>query len=265
MTSPIIPSNDLKMKLREGRSCIGTMVVEMRQPSVMQMLANAGFDFVIIDNEHGPFSIETIADLGRAARRLGVTPIVRVPEIAYTAITQALDAGAQGVMIPRVTEPQQVFSAFEMMKYPPEGKRGSVLARGHTNFKGGSVAEAMAAINQETMLVVQIETLPALERLDEILSIPGVDVALIGPNDLSIALGVPDQMQHPKLEAAIERVIAACNRSRVAPAIHMNDLQLAAKWAVKGMRMISVSSEVGLMMKAGSETVAAVSKGLVNR
>jgi 2-dehydro-3-deoxyglucarate aldolase/4-hydroxy-2-oxoheptanedioate aldolase len=260
MENTIIPQNKLKRRLREGQACIGTMLVEFRQPSVMQLLANAGFDFVIIDNEHGPFSIETIADLSRAARQLGVTPIVRVSDITYTQITQALDSGAQGIMIPRVTEPQQVVSALNMMKYPPVGKRGSVLARGHTDFKGGSVAEAMTAANQESMLVVQVETLPALECLDEILSITGVDVALVGPNDLSIALGVPDQMQHPKLEAAIERTIAVCNRRGIVPAIHMNDLQLAAMWTGRGMRMISVSSEVGLTMKAGSEAVAAVAK-----
>ncbi len=92
MTNSIIPPNSTKRKLLDRRIVIGTMIVEFRQPSLMQMLANVGMNFVIIDCEHGPFSIETIADHSRAARTLGITPIVRVPEISYTAITQALRA-----------------------------------------------------------------------------------------------------------------------------------------------------------------------------
>jgi 2-dehydro-3-deoxyglucarate aldolase/4-hydroxy-2-oxoheptanedioate aldolase len=231
------------------------MLVEIRQPSIMQILANAGFEFVIIDAEHGPFSIESIADASRAARSAGVTPIVRVPEVTYSWVAQPLDGGAQGIMVPRVVEAQQVRDAVQMMKYPPAGRRGSVLSRGHTDFKSGAVAEAMDTANHESMLVVQVETKPALEHLDEILSVPGLDAALIGPNDLSVALGIPGMLDDPRLVSAIETTIGACRRHAVIPAIHMNDLALGVGWVQRGMRMISLSSETGMIAAAGSEAV----------
>ncbi len=258
MAQSIIPPNKLKHALREDKNLIGTMLVEIRQPAVMQFLANAGFDFVLIDNEHGPFNLETIAELSRAAKSAGLTPIVRVPDITYTYVTQALDSGAQGVMIPRITNAQQVSDVIQMMKYPPIGKRGTVLGRGHTEFKSGSLAEMMATANEESLLVVQIETKQALESIEEIISVPGVDVAFIGPTDLSVALGVPGAMNDPTLTAAIEKIIKVCQQHSIVTAIQANDLEFGISWAKKGVRMVSFNSEAGLMMKAGKEAVAAI-------
>jgi 2-keto-3-deoxy-L-rhamnonate aldolase RhmA len=229
---------------------------------VGQILANAGFDFVIIDNEHGPFSIESIAELSRAARMAGVTPIVRVPDLTYAHITQPLDAGAQGIMAPRITAASQVEDVVQIMKYPPWGRRGSVMARGHTNFLSGSVSAAMDAMNKETMVVVQIETREAVEQLDPILSVQGVDVALVGPNDLSIALGIPGKMDDPHFVATIERVIEACRRHQVIPAIHINDLDRAVAWARKGMRLVSVGSEISFLTAGGQRVTETLRKAV---
>jgi 2-keto-3-deoxy-L-rhamnonate aldolase RhmA len=260
MNTPWFTPNRLKQALRAGKTAVGTMLIEIRQPSVMQFLANAGFDFVLIDNEHGPFTIETIADLSRAARSVGITPIVRVPELTYAAITQPLDAGAQGIMAPRITDRAEVLAVLQMMKYPPAGKRGSVMARGHMNFQSGAVGEAMEAMNEETLLIVQVETREALDRIEDILAVSGVDVALVGPNDLSIALGKPGNLDDPPFIRAIERTVAACRRRAVVPAIHVNDLERAVAWARKGMRMVSISSEAGLMIHAGANAAVAVKK-----
>ena len=234
------------------------MLVEIRQPSIMQVLSNAGFDFVIIDGEHGPFSIETIADLTRAARQVNVTPIVRVPEITYTAITQSLDAGAQGIMIPRVTEPKHVESALQYMKYPPIGKRGSVLARGHTEFKVGDLRNALKTLNDESMLIVQIETKEAAENLDAILSIEGVDAALVGPTDLTVAFDKHGNFADPHIKATIENVVTSCRQHGVIPAIHMNELDQALTWAANGMRMVSFNSEIGLLTMTGRQSSASL-------
>ena len=260
MESPLISQNRLKAALREGRSATGTMIVEFRQPSLLQLLANAGFDFAIIDNEHGPFSLESLAELSRAGRLHGVTPIVRIPEISYSHVTQALDAGAQGLMIPRITEPTQVAEVVQMMKYPPIGRRGSVMARAHTNFRSGSVETAMDLMNKETMLVVQIETLEALERREEIIGVPGVDAALIGPNDLSVAMGIPGKLDDPAFVSAVESVMATCSKAGVIPALHINELDKAILWASRGMRMVSINSEIGHLLKSGREAASAVSK-----
>jgi len=254
----IVPQNRLRAKLAEGRTVVGTMLVEIRQPSVMDLLANAGLDFVLIDSEHGPFSIGTIADLSRAGRSAGVTPIVRIPELTYSHITQPLDAGAQGIMLPRVTGPEQIAFCLECMKYMPQGRRGVVLARGHTGFRAGPLTETLAAMNRETFLVVQIETAEAVSRLEELLAVPGVDAALVGPTDLSVALGVPGQMDHPTLVAAIERAVAACEAHGVVPAIHTNDVTMSAAWARRGMRMVSNNSEAGSLMAGVRQAVGAI-------
>jgi 2-keto-3-deoxy-L-rhamnonate aldolase RhmA len=261
MAGSVVPENRLKRILRDGGTAVGTILAEFRQPSVMQLLAVAGFDFVIIDNEHGPFNIETIADLSRTARAAGVTPIVRPPELGYAHLTQALDGGAQGIMLPRVTGPADVHECLAMMKYPPIGRRGTVMARGHTDFRTGPLLEAMQRANAETMLVVQVETAQAVERLDEILGIPGVDVALVGPNDLSVALGVGGQMESPVLAEAIERTIAACRRHDVVPSIHTGDARLSAAWAGKGMRMVSNGTETGYLVAAARAAVEQVRDG----
>jgi len=256
--SSIVPPNTLKALLRDGGSATGTMVAEFRQPSVMRLLANAGFTFALIDNEHGPFNIETIADLSRYARTCGVTPIVRVPEATYAHISQALDGGAQGIMLPRVTSVAQVEAVVDLMKYPPRGRRGSVLSRGHTDFRSGDVVEAMEAMDRETMLVVQVETTEALTDLDAIVSVPGVDAALVGPNDLSIAMGIPGQMDAPAFAAALDQVIASCRKAGVVPAVHFNDLERALFWAARGMRMVSIGSEAGHLVASGRQAATAL-------
>jgi len=245
---PAVPENRLRSRLAAGETVIGAMVVEFRQASLMGLLADAGLGFAIIDTEHGAFSLESVAELSRAGRDKGVTPIVRIPELTYSHVTQALDCGGQGIMLPRVTEPEQVRFCLQCMKYTPTGRRGVVLGRGHTSFRGGPLPEYLSAMNQETFLIVQIETREAAERVDELLAIPGVDAALVGPTDLSVALGVPGRMEDPILVQAIERVMASCAAHDVIPSIHTNDVGLTASWARRGMRLVSINSEVGLLM-----------------
>ena len=257
MSSSIIAPNKIKHALKNGQSVVGTMVVEIRQPSVMQLLANAGYDFVIIDNEHGAFNPETLADLSRTALLVGITPIVRVPDLAYPYLAQTLDGGAQGIMLPRVYNVEQVRQAVDMMKYPPLGNRGNALVRGYTAFKGGSPAEAMPKANEETMLIVQVETKEAVENIKEIVTTPGVDAVLIGPNDLAISLGVTGQFESPILHDAIETVIYTCQQYNVYPALHINNLDLGRYWVNKGMRILSMYSEVGLLMHRGGELTKA--------
>lgn len=256
----VIPRNRIKQALQEGQPVIGTMIVELRQPAVVQWLANAGFDFIIIDNEHGPFNVETIADLSRTARHLGLTPVVRIPDITYAHVAQTLDVGAQGLMIPRVVNARQVRDVVQMMKYPPQGIRGNALSRGFTDFKSGPVADALLASNEETLLIVQIENQSAVENIEEIVSTPGVDVAFIGPNDLSISLGVPGQIKAPQVQAAIEKTIDACQRHGVVPGAQMNDLDSAVYWAGKGMRLISSRAEAVFLINGGQEVVETIGR-----
>jgi 2-keto-3-deoxy-L-rhamnonate aldolase RhmA len=247
----------LRTLLESGQRAVGTMVAELRQPSVMQLLANAGFDFAIIDSEHGAFGPETIADLSRAGVAYGVTPIVRVPDCSYVPIAQALDGGAQGVMVPRVASVAEAADAVAIATYPPVGRRGSAMGRGHTAFRPSPVVEAMAAMNAARLVVIQIETVPALEQCEAIAAVPGVDILFVGPNDLSIALGVPGELDHPLLVAAIERVAAACRAAGKWSALQMNTVDSAVRWAPK-VDLMSHSAEVGLLQAAGLAAADAV-------
>jgi 2-dehydro-3-deoxyglucarate aldolase/4-hydroxy-2-oxoheptanedioate aldolase len=257
MADQLIPVNRLRATLGAGGRGVGTMVAEFRQPAVMQLLANAGFDFVIIDGEHGPFGPETVADLARAAVAHGVTPIVRVPACDYVPIAQALDAGAQGVMVPRIMGVEDAADAAAIATYPPVGRRGSAMGRGHTVFRGGEVSSLMAAMNAERLVVIQIETLPSLEACEQIAALDGVDVLFVGPNDLSIALGVPGQLTHPLVEGAIERVAAACRAAGKWSAVQMNTVDGAARWAPH-VDLVSHSAEIGMLQAAGTAAVTAI-------
>jgi 2-keto-3-deoxy-L-rhamnonate aldolase RhmA len=253
--SSIIPPNRVKQKLQQGNSVFGTFVVEFRQASVMQLLADAGFDFATIDNEHGAFSLETIADLSRAAVLLGITPIVRIPDISYPYIAQTLDIGAQGLMVPRITNADQVKNIVRWLQYPPHGERGNAMERGLSQFRSGSVSLAIEEIPKQILLIIQIETQQAIEAIEEILSVPGVDAALIGPNDLSIAMGLPGQQDHPVVQSAIRNTIMACEQHGVVPGIHMGNLDLALYWSKQGMRLVSTGSEVAFLSRAAQASV----------
>lgn len=254
----VIPDNRAKAALKEGKLLTGTMLADIRQPSIMQILVNAGFDYVIIDNEHGAFSIESIADLSRMARILGLTPVVRIPDLAYPYVAQSLDAGAQGIMLPRVIHPDQVYQILEIMKYPPAGKRGAAMSRGQSDFRAGPLAENLAHANAQSLLMIQIETRESVDHLDEIAAIEGVDVLFVGPTDLSISYGIPGQPDNPELAVTIEHVIERCKANGIATAIQANDLAYARKWVEKGMQVISYSSEIGILTAGASAAIQAI-------
>ncbi len=256
----ILPSNRMKARLRAGRSVTGTMLIEFRQTAVMQALKNAGYDFATIDMEHGVFDYESVAALSRFGRHIGITPLVRVPDLQYPFIARALDVGAQGIMAPRLRSAEQARDVVKIMKYPPLGGRGCSFARGHTDFQGGALPENMRAANEETLLIIQVETRDLIDDIDAVASIEGVDALLIGPTDLSIDLGVPGQFDSPLMLAAIEKTIAACHKRGVAPGIQMNDLDRLLHWAEKGMRVLSSFSEMALLQRAGRSVTEALAR-----
>jgi 2-keto-3-deoxy-L-rhamnonate aldolase RhmA len=241
----------MKSLLRRGKAVAGTMLAEFRQPSVMQALKNAGYDFVTIDMEHGVFDYESVADLSRFGRHIGITPLVRVPDKQYPYIARALDIGAQGIMAPRLRSAADVREVLNTIKYPPMGLRGCSLGRGHTDFRAGPLTENMRAANEETLLIVQVETRGALDEIEEIAAIAGVDVLLIGPTDLSIDLGVAGQLDAPQLLEAINTTLAACEKHGVAPGIQITDLEWLIHWAEQGMTVLSAFSEVALLQRGG--------------
>jgi len=164
-------------------------------------------------------------------------------------------------MLPRVETPHHVEALFDCMKYPPVGHRGLSSDAPHSEYDFGPLDEFVKVNNQDTMAIVQIERKAAIERIDELLSVPGVDVALIGPEDLSLSLGVPGQVDHPMVVEAIETVIASAQRNGVVPGIHMGSIELLLRWHQKGMRMIMYDSDLGFLMAASASGVSELRTG----
>ena len=248
--------NTLKHLLASGGTAVGTMITDTRTPAIAALLANAGFDFFILDTEHGSFSMETVADLMLVARLSGITPVVRVPDDDYPWIARTLDAGALGIMIPRVRSLEQVQRAARTVKYPPLGERGMSGGRGNTAYRSMQMVDYVKRANEETFLIVQIETREAIEQIDAFLAVPGVDAALMGPNDLSLALGVPGDGEHPLVTAAIQKVVDAAQRRNLPCGTHIRDMQNLKKWRDRGMRLLMYQSDFGFITLAGSAAVA---------
>jgi len=248
--------NTVKKALAEGRTQIGTSFGQVRSPDVARILAAAGFDWAFLDTEHGGFDLETIQDLCRAAIPAGLSPIVRVAELQYALVARALDAGAQGVIFPRVESPELLARAVSWTKFPPVGMRGFGLTPHFIDYEKATIPEMIAHLNENTMVVLQIETRLAVEIRDELLSVPGIDAVMVGPADLSISLGVPGEFQHPLVVEAMEKIRDSCVSHGVAPGTQTRNATLGRFWRDRGMRFLGCSGETAMLHEKASEVVA---------
>ena len=252
--------NDLKLRLKKGDLVVGTMISEIRNPNLAYMLARCGFDFFIIDNEHGSYSPETISNLIAAARGAGVLTVVRIPEIRRETILKPLDCGAAGLLVPQVNTAQQAKEIMVHAKYPPLGNRGVALSRPHSLYARPKAGEYLAQANEATFIAVQAESPEAIGNLKSIATTPGVDAIYVGPSDLSVSLGIPGEISHPDEVNAINRVVDVCQKHAIAPGIHMSNLEMLKAWIEKGMRFVTFSSDVDLLSGAAADGLAQLKK-----
>jgi 4-hydroxy-2-oxoheptanedioate aldolase len=234
--------------LRGSRPLLG-MFVGIPSPALVEMCGHAGFDFVIVDNEHGPAGIESTEHMLRAARGAGIIPVVRTLE---PDILRILDIGASAIQVPQVNTAEQARRIVAAAKYPPVGNRGaafSTRAAGY-GFFGGE--PHVRASNEGTSVIVMAETRTAIDNIDEIVAVPGVDAVFFGPNDLSFSLGFPGQMQHPEVVAAIEHGVARALAAGVAPGVlapTVADFHRLRKIGVRYIPMV-VSGLIGNALRA---------------
>jgi 2-dehydro-3-deoxyglucarate aldolase/4-hydroxy-2-oxoheptanedioate aldolase len=250
--------NQTRERLAKGETVFGCVVQAYRSPEICRTFAAAGFDYAFIDMEHGAFDLETVQDMIRAATDNGITPIVRVAELLYSLIARLLDAGAQGIILPRVEDPKVLEQALGWLRFPPEGTRGYGVNPTMLEYGAHSFPEIIEHQNRNTLAVVQFETVAAIERADELLSVRGMNVAMVGPADLSIALGIPGQFENPLLVSTVEGLIEKCVRHHVFPGIQVRTTALARAWAARGMRFVGAGADHGLLLDKARETVAAL-------
>jgi 2-keto-3-deoxy-L-rhamnonate aldolase RhmA len=236
-------------KLREGKKAVGTMVRMARNPAIAIVASNAGLDYIMLDLEHGPYSMETVDDVFKVGRSLGLGCFVRVPELAKGYVSRCLDCGATGVMVPMLESVEQAQLLVRWAKYAPLGGRGFGGAGGHSNFIGvapDATPAFMAKANTETIAIAQIETAPAIENIDAIAAVPGIDALLIGPNDLAISLGSAGDLMGDTLDRAIGKVAEAAKKHGKIFGMHAPD-GLLDRWVPKGLTLVMSSLDTNIL------------------
>lgn len=248
--------NRLKDLLRSGKPAIGTMV-QLPNPSVVEILAQAGFDWLTLDTEHGPIDIETLHALIRATAGTNATPVVRVARNLDWLAKRVLDIGALGVMMPGVNSAHEALEAVRAVRYPPDGIRGFGPTFAALRW-GLAGADYVQQANDEVMAIVQVEHIDAVERIDEIVAVPGLDLPLIGPYDLSGSMGVLGQVRHPKVQEAINRVLAAGKKAKLPVGIFGVTAEEVNAYLEAGFKAILVGVDAGLLASAAKEMLGRI-------
>lgn len=250
-------TNEVKRALQDGEIKVGTWIHTLGSMQLPQILATTGFDYVHIDMEHSAFSLQTVAEMCQAALSAGLMPIVRPPAKDPHLISRPLDNGALGVLVPHVDTAEQAEAAVQAVKFPPRGLRGSQPPSFHTSFARVDAKDYMDQANRETLVMVQIESREAIQNLDEILAIDGVDGSTLGRGDLASELGISDR-DHPEVLAGLEAMIEACRRHGKIPGLMVQQTDDARQWIERGIRYVTYASEVLMIRNAGQAAIAEI-------
>ena len=244
--------NPLKEMLLNGKIAVGTLI-HIGHPEITEMLSNVGYDWLFIDAEHGPFNIETLQTMLQAMSGTKTVPIIRVPWNEPGLIKRALDIGAYGIVIPLVSSKQDAENFVKAMKYPPVGIRGVMPRRASRYMLDAK--EYYSSADNELLTIVQIETKEGVDNISEILSVKGIDAYCCGPTDLSAAVGHIGQPNHPKVEEAIAKVLAAGKKANKIGAVFAPSIDVAQKRIEQGFQLILQGSDWRFMMGAAQESL----------
>jgi 2-keto-3-deoxy-L-rhamnonate aldolase RhmA len=248
-------SLELKQRLAAGATALGAWLT-ITDPVVAEIMAGAGFDYVLIDTEHAPWSLESLQTAMLAFRGMPTVPIVRVPWNDPVHVKQALDLGADGVLAPMVRSAAEARSLVAAAKCPPEGIRGFGPRR--ASDYGRDIDAYVVGANAETIVIPQIEDVGAAEAIEEILAVPGVDALCIGPNDLSGSAGALRHHDHPAVRGAIDNILRVASAGGVAVCTGITlPLERQADWIERGARLALLTSDIELLAGGAAGILAA--------
>ncbi len=239
--------SSLKERLRQGEQLLGTMVTTFAGPDLAKILQGCGFDYFIVDCEHGSFTTREVADLIAVARGIAMPALVRIPEMRREHALKFMEMGASGLPLPNTESAEQAQLLVDCAKYAPLGHRGVSLSRPHTDFKKVNGLDYMLRANEETILMCQIESRRGVEHVEEILAVEGIDIGFIGPNDMTQDYGILNQFDHPAIVAAFERVMAAAKANGKWCGVHFGAAAPLKPWIGRGMQMNLWNSDSGLL------------------
>lgn len=253
-----VPNHALR-QLRAGKVAIGLGVRNARTVDIAQIAKTSGFDWLFIDCEHSSMDLDMAAQISAASLAVGVTPIVRVAGFEHWHASRILDNGAQGIVFPHVDDAATAKRVADACRFPPVGKRSMGGGLQQTGFASLPIAETARIVNEETLVVVMIESPQGVANAEEIAAVPGVDALLIGTNDLCFEMGIPGQFNDPKVKDAYERVIAACRKHGKFPGMGgMYTPELLERHIAMGAQLILSGSDFSLLMQAGAARASLV-------
>lgn len=242
-------TNIVKKSLQAGNTVFGPFQ-GIGSVAVSEILASKGFDWILVDMEHGQIDLETAGDLFAAIKRGGCAALARVPGNDQATIKRVLDAGAMGIMIPLVNSKDEAERAVKNCLYPPLGVRG--LGPGRASLYGLEMLKYAKSANAETLVMVQAEHIDAVSRIEEILSVPGIDMLFVGPFDLACSMGHMENPGHPDVEAAIAKLLKAAQRAHVIPGIFCMGAESAARRTKEGFKFVALGLD-SFYLNAGAE------------
>jgi 2-keto-3-deoxy-L-rhamnonate aldolase RhmA len=255
----MIIANHTLRQLREGKLAVGLGVRNARTVDIAQMLKTCGFDWAFLDCEHSSMELDTAAQLAAASLSAGVTPLVRVPGLEHWHASRLLDNGAQGIVFPHIEDEAQARRAVEACRFPPLGHRSMGGGLPQVGFASLPVGETARLVNEQTVVVVMIESPRGVANCEEIAALPGVDALLIGTNDLCFEIGIPGQFGDPRVAEAYRKVIAACRKhGKFAGMGGMYTPELIERHVAMGVQLVLSGSDFSLLMQAGAARAALV-------
>jgi len=244
--------NPAREKLEQGQLSLGVGIRMTRTVEIAKAMAEAGFDWLFLDMEHGVMSLEACAQIATAALDAGIAPIARVPNGEYSIATRALDNGALGIVVPHIDTADEAREVVDRLKYPPLGHRSMGGIGPHYGLRTVSTGDAAAALNAANLTVVMLETPRAIDNAEAIAAVPGIDVLLIGTNDLSAEMGIPGEFGSERVVEAYRRVIAACRKHGKHPGMGGAYTEpLLSRYIELGMRFI-LGGQDGQFIMAGA-------------
>ena len=248
----ILRRNSARARLREKGFLLGAFV-EIAAPEIVEILGAAGMDFAVIDEEHGALDPQTAAGMIRAAGSTEICPLVRVRENAPGPILEALDLGAAGLHIPQIASRGQAEAAVRYTRYPPAGERGFNPFVRAWSF-------GAAPVEEDVLVVLHIEAGQAVSAAEEILSVPGIDVAFLGPYDLSMTLGIPGQVTDQRVREAMRAVGAVAARHGVSLGTYANTVDHTELWLKEGVRYLACGVDQNILLRAAGDICRQVAR-----
>jgi 2-keto-3-deoxy-L-rhamnonate aldolase RhmA len=245
-----VPNHALR-QLRAGKLAVGVGLRQARTVDVAQIMKTAGFDWLFIDCEHNSMDTDMAAQIASAALAIGITPVVRVAGKEHWFSSRMLDNGAQGIVVPHVDSVDEAKRVASACRFPPIGHRSMGGGLQQLGFASVPVGEAAKIVNEETLVVVMLESPQAIARCDEIAAVPGIDALLIGTNDLCFEMGIPGQFNDPRVAEAYTKLIAACKKhGKFAGMGGMYTAELLERHINMGVQLILSGSDFSLLMQA---------------